>query len=71
MDTESSSLIISWLPFIVLIVVVFFVFRWSTAKQSSAMSQLTAFYEAQIAEMKRTNVALERIASNLEKRANS
>ena len=64
------SLLMSWLPFIVLIVVFFFMMRWSTTRQSSAMTQLTAFYEAQIAEMKRASAALERIAANIEKRTN-
>ena len=59
------DLFLSWLPFLVLIVVWIVLSRQMKARGQSFWSA----NEAQIAEMKRTNALLERIAVTLEKRA--
>ncbi len=53
------SLLISWLPFLALIVVWIILSRYMTK----------GLYEAQVAEMRRMNALMERIAVALEKRA--
>lgn len=58
------ELIVSWLPFIVLIGV------WVLLSRSwSPGAKLVALYEQQIVETRRMNTLLERIAVSLEKRA--
>jgi Trk-type K+ transport system membrane component len=54
------SLLVNWLPFIVLIVVF--------VALSRGGGRTSNFYEQQIAELKRNNTMLERIAVALEKR---
>jgi hypothetical protein len=67
MPINWTALLVSWLPFIVLILVWIFLSRrmggtcWS--------GRVNEFYEAQVTEMKRTNALLDRIAVALEKRA--
>jgi hypothetical protein len=70
MPADWISLLVSWLPFIFLILVwvllsVFF------SKQSSGrlLARMNEFHEAQVREMQRTNALLDRIAVALEKRA--
>jgi ATP-dependent Zn protease len=67
MDQPSwlMSLIVSWLPFVVLIVV------WVLLSRRMALrpGRIAEHLEAQIAEAQRTNALLERIAVALESRA--
>ena len=66
------ALAASWLPFVVLIGVWFWLSRRSgmQARGSSGVS-LIELYEQQVAETRRMNVFLERIAASLEKREKS
>ena len=66
------SLTVSWSPFLLLIAVWFYFSRTSgmRARSSSGVS-LIELYEQQVAESRRMNASLERIAVALEKRANS
>jgi hypothetical protein len=66
------ALAASWLPFVVLIGVWFWLSRRNgmQARGSSGVS-LIELYEQQVAETRRTNVFLERIATSLEKREGS
>ena len=62
------SLLISWLPFVALIVVWIILSRYMT-KGRGPWGVMTHLYEAQVAEMRRMNALMERIAVALEKRA--
>lgn len=64
-----ASLVVSWLPFIVLIGVWFWLSR-RTGMQARGSSGTTMIqlYEQQVEESRRMNVNLERIAAALEKR---
>ena len=66
------ALAASWLPFVVLIDVWFWLSRRSgmQARGSSGVS-LIELYEQQVTETRRMNVFLERIAASLEKREKS
>ena len=67
MDQQSFvSLLVSWLPFIALIAVWLFISRGTKGRGPWALT--TDLYEAQIAEQKRANALLERIAVALESR---
>ncbi len=55
------DLIVSWLPFIILIGV------WVWLTRRGSMAKVAQLYEQQLDETKRTNVILERIAVSLEK----
>ncbi|NPU15600.1 hypothetical protein HL667_06140 [Bradyrhizobium sp. 83012] len=55
------ELIVSWLPFIILIGV------WFWLSRAGSLSKFARIYELQLDETKRTNVLLERIAISLEK----
>jgi hypothetical protein len=59
------SLIVSWLPFVALVGV----WIWLSRKRlrGSSGTNLVDLYEQQVAESRRTNTLLERIASALEK----
>jgi ATP-dependent Zn protease len=61
------SLLVSWLPFIALIAVWIFISRGMQTRGPWAKS--ANLYEQQLAEVKRTNALLERIAIALESRA--
>jgi ATP-dependent Zn protease len=63
------SLLMSWLPFIILIVVWIVLSRQMKNKGTGTFGQIGGQSEVQVAEMRRTNVLLERIAIALEKRA--
>ncbi len=67
MPTNWTALLVSWLPFIVLILVWIFLSRRMGG--TCWLGRVNEFYEAQVTEMKRTNVLLDRIAVALEKRA--
>ncbi|CCD91249.1 conserved hypothetical protein [Bradyrhizobium sp. ORS 375] len=55
------DLIVSWLPFIILIG------TWIWLTRRGSLTKVAQLYEQQIDETKRTNVLLERIAVSLEK----
>jgi hypothetical protein len=59
------SLIVSWLPFLVLVGVWLWYSR--TSRRSSSGTSWVDLYEQQVAESRRTNALLERIAAALEK----
>ncbi|WP_409192144.1 hypothetical protein [Bradyrhizobium sp. RDM4] len=59
------SLIVSWLPFLVLVGVWLWYSR--AARRSSSGTSWVDLYEQQVAENRRTNALLERIAAALEK----
>jgi ATP-dependent Zn protease len=61
------SLLVSWLPFIALIVVWIALSRGMQTRGPWARTAI--LYEQQLAEVKRTNAFLERIAIALEKRS--
>jgi hypothetical protein len=65
------SLIISWLPFIVLVIVWIWLSRWMGMNWGRSPSGVTMveLTEHQVTEMRRMNATLERIAVALEKRA--
>jgi ATP-dependent Zn protease len=70
MANDTWSLLISWLPFLVLIGIFFWVSRSMVmrARGSSGVTMIE-LYEQQLAETRRMNAILERIAAASEKRA--
>jgi ATP-dependent Zn protease len=71
MESETPwwiSLIVSWLPFLVLIGVWVFLSKRMQIGGPGG-HKLLDLYEAQVAETKKMNLALERIAAALEKRS--
>jgi ATP-dependent Zn protease len=68
---EWMSLVASWVPFLVLIGVWFwFSRRFGAQARGSSGTTMIELYEQQVAESRRMNVILERIAVSLEKREN-
>jgi ATP-dependent Zn protease len=66
------ALAASWLPFVVLIGVWFWLSRRNGMQaRGSSGASLIELYEQQVAETRRMNVFLERIAASLEKREKS
>ena len=66
------ALAASWLPFVVLIGVWFWLSRRNGMQaRGSSGANLIELYEQQVAETRRMNVFLERIATSLEKREGS
>jgi ATP-dependent Zn protease len=69
---EWISLAASWLPFLVLIGVWFWLSRKSGMQaRGKSGTTMIDLYEQQVAESRRMNVMLERIAMSLEKRESS
>jgi ATP-dependent Zn protease len=67
-----TALAASWLPFVVLIGVWFWLSRRNGMQaRGSSGASLIELYEQQVAETRRMNVNLERIAASLEKREKS
>jgi hypothetical protein len=66
MPADWIAQLMSWLPFIILIVVFFF---FAQRTGGTRWNRMNEFYEAQVTEMQRTNALLNRIAVALEKRA--
>ena len=62
-----SSLIASWLPFVFLIAVWIFLSRSTAKKGGYLWGSQRELIEAQVAEMRRSNALLERIALALER----
>jgi ATP-dependent Zn protease len=67
------SLAISWLPFLVLMGLSYWFFSRRVGMQARGSSGTTMIdlYEQQVAECRRMNLILERIATSLEKREGS
>ena len=69
MQTDWASLLVSWLPFLILIGVWFYLSRSvgmrARGKSGATMIEL---YEEQLMETRRMTASLERIAAALEKR---
>jgi ATP-dependent Zn protease len=66
---EWISLAVSWLPFLLLIALWFWFARTSGMRaRGSSGATMIELYEQQVAETRRTNDILERIATSLEKR---
>jgi ATP-dependent Zn protease len=70
MPADWISLLVSWLPFIFLILVWVLVSVFLSQRAGGAhLERVNKFYEVQVKEMQRTNALLDRIAVALEKRA--
>ena len=71
MSDEWISFLVAWLPFVLLIGALVVMARWQgmRSRGPSGLS-LIELYEQQVAETRRMNATLERIAVALEKRAN-
>jgi len=69
---EWMSLVVSWLPFLLLIAVWFWLSRRNGMQARGASgASMIELYEQQVAETRRMNVFLERIAVAMEKRESS
>ena len=66
-----TSLAISWLPFLMLIGLWFWLSRRGMQARSSSGATIIELYEQQVTESRRMNLMLERIAVSLEKRESS
>ena len=65
------SVLVAWLPFVLLIGVLVVMARWQGMRSRGPSGHsLIELYEQQVAETRRMNASLERIAVVLEKRAN-
>ena len=70
MDRQTFlSLLVSWIPFVVLIFVWIWLSRSLQSKKGWPLLRLADQQEAQLAELQRTNALLDRIATALERRA--
>jgi preprotein translocase subunit YajC len=65
MPADWMPQLMSWLPFIVLMLVFLF---FAQRAGGTRWNRMNEFYEAQVTEMQRTNALLNRIAVALEKR---
>jgi hypothetical protein len=71
MSEEWVSVLVAWLPFLLLIVALVVMARWQgTRSRGPSGHSLIELYEQQVAETRRLNTTLERIAVALEQRAN-
>ena len=61
-----ATVLMNWAPFLILIVVWVVLSRQMRGR--SSLGQIGTQYDVQLAEMKRTNALLDRIATALEKR---
>jgi ATP-dependent Zn protease len=70
MSEEWVSFLVAWLPFLILIVVFLLLARWQGMRSRGPSGRsLIELYEQQVAETRKINASLERIAAALEKRA--
>ena len=70
MNEEWISVLVAWLPFILLIVVLVVMARWQGMRSRGLSGvSLIELYEQQVAETRKMNTTLERIAVTLEQRA--
>src|SRR5262249_17176244 len=71
MSDEWVSFLVAWLPFILLLLVFAAMARWQGMRSRGPWGHsLIELYEQQVAETRRVNATLERIALALEQRAN-
>lgn len=71
MSEEWISVLVAWLPFVLLIGALVVMARWQGMRSRGPSGHsLIELYEQQVAETRRMNESLERIAVALEKRAN-
>ena len=71
MSEEWISVLVAWLPFVLLIGALVVMARWQGMRSRGPSGHsLIELYEQQVAETRRMNASLERIAVVLEKRAN-
>ena len=71
MTEEWIAALVNWLPFLLLIVVFLVLARWQGLRsRGPSGSSLIELYEQQVAETRKLNASLERIAVALETRAN-
>ena len=71
MTEEWISLLVAWLPFLLLIGALVMMARWQGMRSRGPSGHsLIELYEQQVAETRRMDASLERIAVALEKRAN-
>jgi len=70
MREEWISVLVAWLPFLLLIGALVIMARWQGMRsRGPSGASLIELYEYQVAETRKMNVTLERIAVALEKRA--
>jgi hypothetical protein len=70
MSEEWISALVAWLPFVLLIVALLAMARWQGMRsRGPSGASLIELYEYQVAETRKMNITLERIAVALEKRA--
>jgi ATP-dependent Zn protease len=70
MSEEWISALVAWLPFLLLIGALVIMARWQGMRsRGPSGASLIELYEHQVAETRKMNVTLERIAVALEKRA--
>jgi hypothetical protein len=70
MTEEWIAILVNWLPFLLLIVVFLLLARWQGLRsRGPSGSSLIELYEQQVAETRKLNASLERIAVALENRA--
>ena len=71
MSVEWISFLVAWLPFVLLIGALVVMARWQGMRSRGPSGHsLIELYEQQVAETRKMNASLERIAVALEKRAN-
>lgn len=71
MNEEWISVLVAWLPFVLLIGALVAMARWQGMRSRGPSGHsLIELYEQQVAETRQMNASLERIAVALEKRAN-
>jgi hypothetical protein len=69
MSEEWISFLVAWLPFMLLIAALVVMARWQGMRaRGPSGASLIELYEQQVAETRRMNATLERIAVALEKR---
>ena len=70
MSEEWISVLVAWLPFVLLIAVLVVMARWQGMRSRGPSGvSLIELYEQQVAETRKMNTTLERIAVALEQRA--
>jgi hypothetical protein len=71
MTGEWITVLVNWLPFLLMIVVFLLLARWQgMCSRGPSGRSLIELYERQVAETRKLNASLERIAAALESRGN-
>ncbi|HEY1543116.1 MAG TPA: hypothetical protein VGG01_11960 [Xanthobacteraceae bacterium] len=68
MDGNWGSLLLSWVPFVGIVLAYILCVRFSRQRTAAGLT-IIDLYELQIVEMRRTNTTLEKIAAALDKRS--